>query len=305
MNAPRVVRLTAGLLTGGILLAATPRASRAADGAEGVTAVSSRVSKDYVRQKLPDGSFEPEYYSFGKGGNWEGSISDSTIDNLGFTDIARVIASPLADKNYLPARDPNKTRLLIMVYWGTTTAPEPMTTTNAYINYQSALMEYNELMAAKDVSAADAVLSAGLQQLKVEDSRRGLIDYKNAMMLGYNSPDGEALIGTAFGNQMEFTALRHARNDLIPEIETNRYFVVLLAYDFQLMWKQKKHKLLWETRFSINQPRNDFAKALPVMARTASAYFGQESHGLVRQPIPEGHVNVHEPTLIELFSPAK
>jgi len=278
-----------------------PTTALASEGAEGVTAVASRVSKDYVRAKLPDGSFEYEAYAFGNGGDSGGPVRDDSIDKLGFLDIARILAQPLAQQRYVCAKSPEQTRLLIMVYWGTTSAPEPVSTSDAYLNYQIAMGEYKQLLSEKDFADADAILSAGLQTLKMENSRRAQIDYKNANLLGYNSPDGTALIGTAEGNQLEFTALRHSRNDLVPEIETSRYFVVLLAYDFQLMWKQKKHKLLWETRFSINQPRNDFGKALPAMAHFASRYFGQGSEGLVRQFIREGHVDVGKPTLIELL----
>jgi hypothetical protein len=91
---------------------------------------------------------------------------------------------------------------------------------------------------------------------------------------------------------------------VINEIEENRYFVVLMAYDFQLQWKQKKHKLLWETRFSIQEHRNDFKLALPAMARDASRFFGQDSHGLIRQPLPEGHVTLGEPKVLE-YEPEK
>jgi hypothetical protein len=91
------------------------------------------------------------------------------------------------------------------------------------------------------------------------------------------------------------TALKGRRDDLIAEIEDNRYFVVLMAYDFQMLWKQKKNKLLWETRFSIRERGNDFGKILPAVAQYASQYFGQDSKGLVRQPLPEGHVEVGEP----------
>lgn len=281
-----------------------PFPSRAVEGAEGITAVASRVSKDYVRTKLPDGSFQRETYAFGKGGDSGGPIRDETIDKLGFMDIARIIAVPLAGQNYFPAKDPNKTKLLIMLYWGTTDGPGPLRESPVYETYRSEMQEANLLLQTGATDAGDALMSAALSLLEMEQSRRARIDYRNANLLGYNSPDGEALIGTSEGNLREFTALRHSANsadDLIPEIEVSRYFVVLLAYDFELMWKKKTHKLLWETRFSINQPRNDFGKALPVMAATASKYFGQQSHGLVRQVIPEGHVEVHEPILIELL----
>jgi hypothetical protein len=81
---------------------------------------------------------------------------------------------------------------------------------------------------------------------------------------------------------------------LIDDVEDDRYFVVLMAYDFQLLWKEKKHKLLWETRFSIRQRRNAFDQQLAAMAQYASRYFGQDSHGLIRQPIPEGQVILGE-----------
>jgi hypothetical protein len=222
---------------------------------------------------------------------------------MDFLDIARVIAGPLAEQRFLPSKDPARTRLMIMVYWGTTDVPEPITTTAAYQFYKSSLEEYNALKSV-DQSAADAALSAGLAELNFENNRRDKIDFKNAEMIGYDS-DGAGLIGTDRGSILQFTALRHERDGLVPEIEENRYFVVLMAYDFQMMWKEKKHKLLWETRFSINQPRNDFGKALPAMAKFASSYFGQASHGLVRQEIPEGHVEVGAPTLVEWLFPTK
>jgi len=61
------------------------------------------------------------------------------------------------------------------------------------------------------------------------------------------------------------------REDLVDDIEHNRYFVVLMAYDFQVLWKQRKHKLLWETRFSIREQGNDFEKVLPAISRYASS----------------------------------
>jgi hypothetical protein len=39
---------------------------------EDMIAISSKVSKDYARKKLPDGSYKPETYAFGEGDNWGG-----------------------------------------------------------------------------------------------------------------------------------------------------------------------------------------------------------------------------------------
>jgi hypothetical protein len=284
------IRLKVLFIVGGILLLGrTP--AHAADGSDGITAVASKVSKDYIRAKLPDGTFQPEYYSFGNGGSWGGEIKDPTIDKLSFLNVAHVIALPLAGQKYLPAKDPTKTGLLIMVYWGTTAVPIPIEEDPLYHNYEQSVAEYNLLLAQKQIDEANDVLTSGLHQLSIANHQRDVIDFRNAMMIGY---DSDGLIGTEYGKYIEHTALGLRERDEVAEIEENRYFVVLMAYDFQLLWKQKKHKLLWETRFSIREANHQFDRDLPSMAQYASQYFGQDSHGLVRKQVPLGHVDIGE-----------
>jgi hypothetical protein len=280
------------LLVGGTASLGALTAMRAADSVNGVCAVSSTVSKDYVRTRLPDGSFQPEYYAFGRGGVWGGEIRDATIDQLGFTEVAREIAPSLASQNYLPAKDPGKATLLLMVYWGTTAVPPRPEEDHGYQLYYQDLGEYQILMSQGDVVDAYAVLSSGLHALNMANHERDLIDIRNAAMIGY---DASGKIGTDYGRNIAHTALGVDQRDQVAEIEENRYFVVLMAYDFQLMWKQKKHRLLWQTRFSISERHNQFDQALPVMAQLASRYFGRNSDGLSRARVPEGRVEVGEP----------
>jgi hypothetical protein len=165
--------------------------------------------------------------------------------------VARIISGPLADQNYLPSKDPNHTKFLIMVYWGTSTGPSD---------------------------------NPGLFRNKT------LIDMqleRNAMLLGY-AEDLRATIG------LDRTPLGWRRKDLFGDLDGNRYFVTLMAYDFQLMSKNKQHKLVWETRFSLRESGHDFGTALPMMAKYASRYFGRDSHGLVRNLVPEGRVEIGE-----------
>ncbi len=315
MNASRMVGLTAWLLAGcGAWLRAQPVATAAAEGAVGITAVSSRASRDYVRARLADGSFQPEEYAFGEGGRLDGSFRDPSIDRLKFLDIARVLSGPLAAQNYRPAKDLNTEKLLIMVYWGTTLVPESFSATAGSLNYQNAQNTYDELsLAATNQNkgagrnaqmAIEGALRGASQQLGMENLQREQVDVRNAVLLGY---DSEGVIGTDQGEWSGHTGVSGNRHDdLLSEIEENRYFVVLLAYDFQVFRKENRHRLLWETRFSVNEPHNDFAKALPVMAQYASRYFGQDSHGLLRTKVPEGQVRVGEPkSLGEVDAPQK
>jgi hypothetical protein len=266
-------------------------------GANDITAVSGRTSKDYIRARAANGSFVAEAYAFGKGGNWAGAKVDASIDKLNFLDVAHTIAGPLASQNYVPGSDPNTTKLLIMVYWGTTHAPEHASETAVYDNLQiagatldRANMDVKEGQpgAQRFKEAAQEALMTSISAVSAENQLREKDDQLNAMMLGYDSW-WEKTQGDLRG-----TAREHDREDMLVELEEDRYFVVLMAYDFQLLWKQKKHKLLWETRFSIRQRHHDFDQDLPAMAQYAAQYFGQDSKGLVHKPIPLGHVDIGE-----------
>ena len=299
-----------------VAIGCSPSAARADQGIEGVTAVSGKVSTDYIRSKLPDGASAPEYYAFGKGGEWAGQISDPTLDRENFEKVARVLAVALAGKNYLPAGDPRKTKLLIMVYWGMTYVSPSFGSSTADSTFSGLQSAMSSEMSAANAAAISSGTNMGfglrgmglgtgstsamrddqlnddsnaLHVLSMVNHNRDITDFRNAMMLGY---DSAGLIATEHGRYVRGTAFDVDRKDIEQEIEENRYFVVLMAYDFQLMWKEKKHKLLWETRFSINEQHNEFATALPVMARFAAEYFGEASNGLRRSRVLGGRVDI-------------
>jgi hypothetical protein len=302
----------------------------AEEGINGITAISSKVSSDYVRKKRSDGTFIPEHYAFGPGGLYGGNSRDDSIDGLKFLDVARVLAKPLAGQAYLPARDPSKTNLLIMVYWGLTNAQASLSSSSAFVDLSAAenaessaaaaslaksgnlptttFVGYHGLNSGNSNSTfgvsddqVDAISSA-LSRIHIANVMRDRSDFFTASMIGY---DSDAAIGTERGNYVRGTAFGIGREDLLSEIEDSRYFVVLMAYDFPLLWKAKKHKLLWEARFSITARRNQFDKALPIMAAYASRYFGAPSEGLIRDRVPVGNVEVGKPILVELLPDKK
>ena len=241
-------------------------------GSEQVTAVSSKVFNGYSRTRLPDGSFRAETYAFGNGGLVSGYniggdtagvganggasggvLSDETMDNLSFDDIAKTISGSLAGQGYLPTPNPDATNLLIMVYWGTT------------------------------IGSTDTHT--------LEGSAKDYADLRNAQLLGF---DSQHVFDQGFDDHANMMAniLRELHSDVVNEIQRDRYFVILRAFDFRTAWKQKKIKLLWETRFSLSEREHDFTRELPGMADYASKFFGQDTHGLMRSPVPEGRVDI-------------
>ena len=294
-----------GLILSAITLA-SGRSSLAAteEASDRITAVAAKAAPDYIRVRLKDGTYAPETYAFGEGGHIGGPMVDLSIDPLKFIDVARTISLPLAERHYLPTHDPRETKLLIMVYWGLTQVPPPLNS-SSWVSNLSAIenkaANYRTGAAGgggkgyhrQDSSAGvpDWILdemSAQETIMNIENQERAHQDFLNACMLGY---DAEDVVGTDYGNNLRGSPMAMHRDALVGEIEDNRYFVVLMAYDFQMLWKEKKHKLLWETRFSLRQMHNNFDRDLDGMARAASAYFGENSSGLIHRPVPVGRVD--------------
>jgi len=284
------MKVPAPLRSLGLILALISAGSTAE--AEEFEAVSARASADYVRARQPDGSYPVETYAFGKGGYWSGPVDDKTIDKMDFLTVAHVIAVPLAAQNYVPTRDPTTTKLLILVYWGTTYAPEHASESLTYDRMQSTTQEVNMAIQQHDpqqvIQQLEDEESSALTEAQRENYRRDNADLRNAMMLGYDS-----WWATTF-HAHSGTPQERERQDMMHELEEDRYFVVLMAYDFQLLRQKKQHKLLWETRFSIRERVHAFNQALPAMALEASRFFGQDSGGLTHKPLPDGTVNLGE-----------
>jgi hypothetical protein len=274
------------------------------------------VSPAYARVRLPGGSFKAETFAFGEGGARAGATNDSTIDTLRFIDVARLVAPALAKKNYLPAKDPLQTDLLIMVYWGATVGTNQTSTSPMYQIAQGMIpiaaapppppptgpanpaTANANTKSSQSTASTDSALTQVLMLTHLANRQRDLQDIENAKVLGYlpEITRLDAYKGTYFDNFL--------RQDTINDVEESRYYVVLLAYDFQTLWKTKQRKLLWETRFSIREQRNDFSKALAAMAENASRYFGQDSHGLIRQDLPATRITFGDAKVLE-YEPEK
>ncbi len=131
-NACRLHSAAFGLAAAWSVLAPPPcaRALDLVSGSESMTAVSAKVFNGYERRRTADGSFIPESYALGNGGfvfNRLGTLEagvpflrDDSIDAIGLPEVAAAIEGPLAGQAYQPARDPAKTDLFIMVFWGLT-----------------------------------------------------------------------------------------------------------------------------------------------------------------------------------------
>ncbi|HVT73722.1 MAG TPA: hypothetical protein VHD61_11325 [Lacunisphaera sp.] len=303
---------SARLVLTGFLLAAP--LARASEGSL-VTAVFSRVSNGYQREKLPDGTFKREFYALTNGHYYPGLGPNRSIDAVKFPQVAKLVAQFLALRNYYLAPDAKSAQLLLEISWGTTVPfNDSVYQANAAGFYSSSnAMKAATAAAAGTNGSVDGIQSPAAsvanaarddfeQQLyemqTFEDMRRNA-DEHNARLLGYVD---EINRGDTIAR---FAGAGEAYHDLIDDIESERYYVIIAAYDFHTAQKEGKLKPLWITRVSVQAQGNRFNETLAAMLDRASRYFGQDSGRLLRQYQPEGKVKLGELQVVGVVSPAE
>jgi hypothetical protein len=261
-------KIIATLFLSSLLLPAAPGAE-APKPIEGITAVSSRVFNGYARARLPDGTPKPETYAFGNGGFvTAGAAGGETPGALRDQTIDELGFDDIAKAMEAPLSGQNYA-----------ISQEPNATNLLIMVFWGTTV-------------------GGFHEKK--GKFRDILDLKNAQLLGF---DSEGTFGPGFGNNVASNINKQVHSVMMTALEMNRYFVILRAFDFQSSWKQKKLKLLWETRFSINQRHNAFNEALPLMAQYASQAFGQDSGGLQLARVANGRVIVGDITSLGEASP--
>lgn len=257
-------------------------ASRLVAGRNDAVAISAMAAPGYTRVLADDGKLAPETYVFAEGQYFGGETRDRSLERMTFADLARVLAVNLAAQEYYPIKDATTANLLIRVFWGTTTI------------YEDPLQEQN-------IAAINEAM-AGFAQLP-EDANPDLsgiqnaLDHREGMQHGVEGAIARnaALLGYRRALDRVSYKITMSPEELLLRTELNeeRYFVVLLAYDYQFMRRERKSKLLWITRLSIRGPGNNFTEALPALALAGAQAYGRDLADLERikvRDLPNGEV---------------
>ena len=290
-----------------------------------VTAVYSHTYNGYQRAKEADGSPKREYYALANGSFMPGASVDQSIDKIKFPQVAGLTAQFLALRNFHLAPDAKHADFLLVIAWGKTLPFNDATYRANSSNFFNAANHAKT--AAQNFRAAQAAAASGgpstrgpdgasgvegmmnqvaqselegeLYQMRMfEDARRDANEF-NAKLLGYvdeiNYLDTPAL----------FAGLGTAYHDLIDDLENERYFFVISAYDFPTAVKTGKRKLMWATRVSIQAQGNKFNEAAALMMSKASKYFGQDSGRLMQEFEREGKVSLGDLKFIGVVTDPK
>jgi hypothetical protein len=274
-----------------------------------VISVYANASGSYQRQILPDGNIKPQTYVVGDGGIAGQPSSAGAGDSVPFPTVVRLLARKLVQQGYYPARNGMAADLLLVLFWGETTPFSDAHLQNANANLSSAMSAWNA--AEKEVklsmdrgedqstrdgiqipirSARDAVrdnAESQFYQAQLFEQMRLKADESNARLLGYVEEINR------WDNPNRYAGARDYFTDLMDDIETPRYYVIVQAYDFPAAVNESRRKLLWTTRISIPASGSNFNQCLPAMVAEASRYFGRTSGRLIRR-YREGVVRLGE-----------
>lgn len=250
-------------------------------------AISSTAAPTYVRATDAQGKPAPETYIFMQGHYLGGTAADASETKMNFATITKYLALNLAKQNYFPTKEVAAAHVIITVHWGTTQIYEDPRG-KEYLTEQlnRELASVNEAVAEggmADTGGINQALSEGQSTVQSQD---GAIA-RNAALLGYD----RAL-------SKEKRKMMPTSEELTMSVELNeeRYFVILMAYDYQHMRREKKPKLLWVTRLSLRSPGNNFTEAMPTLALAGADIYGRQLNGLVRVKVPVqgGQVKLHD-----------
>jgi len=260
------------------------------------TTAFAEIAVDYHRVMLPSGRYKPETYVVAEGQKLDLDGTDESLHVLDFSGVAHIISNALYEADYVPTptQNPEQTDLLIVIHWGKTT---PLVNSGMFASSSGyTLVGGGTIHAAhldwyKDMPppASDPMPFSQVKpdmdsfhagQSFLQNIRHQQNAY-HARLLGYaNDLNRCRLLGQTV------LSMKHQETDLRSQLESPRYFVILQAYDFQKMKQEKKQKMLWSTRFSIQAKDRQFDESLLPMAMAASRVIGKHTDYLKTHLIP-------------------
>ncbi len=233
--------------------------------------VRAEAWDEFTKDRARDPDKKILTYRFLKGRYHPGTVNDPSMQELKFVDIVQDIAYNLEKNDFLPDVSPDleSTDMLIVVHWGRTRpAEDSLMETFGYTSLEDmGGLEPDRSILFSNPSNISSELEFNYNaSLSVDESNEGSAHYK-AQLLGME--DAFALRGT-----------RYDEERLKQMIDEERYFIILMAYDYKKA-QEGEQILLWRTRYSMRALGQSFTTAIGEMNHIAADYYGENMKGLV------------------------
>ncbi|PTX96620.1 hypothetical protein [Opitutus sp. ER46] len=249
--------------------------------------VSAGAIPQYQRPRDSRGAVLAETYVVSPGRYFSGQTRDRAAEATKFRAIITSLGPALAQQRYFPAKDPARADLLLIVHWGTTQTYEDPNRELTIEKLNSAFSAYASAAAENGGIADPGAMNELFSGMAGDASLAQRYLDENAELLGYKR-SLRARSGRILPSEEEKT-MRH-------ELGEERYFLVVMAYDYRVLQKEKRRALVWTTHMNVRAAGNNFALVLPELTRAGAALFGRDTPDPVHiQPtLRRGDVQVGE-----------
>ncbi len=246
--------------------------SATASQAANFVTIKAFATEEYLKERASNKDKKIQTYQFMKGRHFKGKSRDKGVEEISFNDLVGDLAQHLVKQDFYPNPKLGEGDLLIMVHYGATDYEEDMMDLMGMVNLgdiTNADLGNIEIGSAEAFDLSGSLNSAlGMQQ--AINSGGPITRQEKAQILGLDGIyDKPSHMTSDYGYEQ---MMRKAR-----------YFVVLMAYDYQLFRKKDEAKLLWSTRYNIRTPGQSFETAIKEMNIVASDYFGKNFKKLTRK----------------------
>ena len=237
--------------------------------------VDSEASASYLEAQANRSPDDIETVHFMEGQYFGGLSKDKSLERVTFQEIVEGLAPNLAKQNYLPGDDVRTGDLLLVVHYGVAAVDTPWDELMGITSEEEEAMLYGS-------STGSASYETGAVELSVDvnyDAR------PSSKMPGAGS--NARLLG--FERQLQKRNLTRVEEfDLRADLEDDRYFIIVMAYDCQKLLNENEFALQWSTRFSVRSPGTNFEDAHLALSRAAAPFFGKHLDDLERTSVPFG-----------------
>ena len=262
---PRIVTL---ILSAFLLVSSGKAANR--------VMIKAVASDEYLKERALNENKKIQTYQFIKGRYFKGLTNNKGMEKITFNDIVQDMAVHLRKQDYYPNPVLGEGDLLIAVHYGVT-------------DFEESYEDMWGITSYEELGYTDAVASAGAGGTALDPAA---LDAINNLSFNINSTNAVAganeqssffkaqLIGMeeAFYNNVS----PQDEYELKTLLQEERYFVILMAYDYNTV-KQGKPELLWSTRYSIRAVGQNFEDAIKGMNVVAADFYGKNLPKLTRK----------------------
>jgi hypothetical protein len=242
--------------------------------------LKAEASEEFIKERATDTTKKIQTYQFMMGKYYGGTTRDDAMREIPMEGVLHDLAINLQSQNFYLHKDLGEGDLLIVVHYGVT-------------DYEISYEEFMGYNTEEDMGLTDEILNAGADGAAIDFAT---IDAMNQLNFNLSS---SRTSGNANENSEYFKAqllgMERAYYDNITSteeyelktmLEEERYFVVLMAYDYPL-FKQGEIKLHWTTRYSIRALGQSFQDAIKDMNFVAADYFGKGIGGLTKKRVTD------------------